>query len=119
MKRSIVSGLVVLSLISFSSCVKKTDCGATVICTDQNGSPVANAKVKLFATVKPSPSTTVIADVKADGVTDADGKVKFVFKLPAIFDINATYAVNGSTLSSTGIIKLEEGKRTEKTLTLK
>ena len=74
MKASIAAGLFILSLISFSSCVKKTDCGATVICTDQNGEPMANAKVKLFATVKTSPTNTVIADVKADGVTDADGK---------------------------------------------
>ncbi len=99
------------------SCVKKTDCGATVICTDEYGAPVSNAKVKLFATVKTN-SSTVVADVKADGITDSEGKVKFIFKLPAIFDISATTIVGTKTLSSAGIIKLEEGKNAEKAITL-
>jgi hypothetical protein len=48
--------------------------------------------------------------------------VKFTFKLPAIYDIRATYittTVPTKTLVGTGIIKLEEGKGSDKTVTLK
>src|SRR4051812_47204887 len=115
MKKSLVSSLIISALlIAFTSCTKKTDCGATVICLDDNGAPIANAKVKLFAPVKTPSSSTVIADVKADGITDSEGKVKFIFKLPAIFDIIASTTVGTKTLSSSGIIKLEEGKNAEK-----
>ena len=62
-----------------------------------------------------STNTTKVADVKAAGVTDKDGKVSFIFKLPAIFDINASVGIT----STTALIKLEEGKTTEKTVELK
>jgi hypothetical protein len=103
-----------------TSCDKKTDCNATVVVVDSAGY-VANAKVKLYATVKTTSATQYTADVKAEGITDDAGTVKFTFKLPAIFDIAVTKtASTGSyTYSGTGIIKLEEGKGVEKTVTVK
>ena len=111
----------------FISCDKNTDCTAKVICVDASGAAVQNAAVQLYATVKTTNQNTVVADIKAQGVTDGSRTVSFLFKLPAIYDITAsvTAANTGTfgpatlTLVGTGIIKLEEGKTVEKTVTLR
>jgi hypothetical protein len=76
---------------------------------------MSGVEVRLFANVKTSTNTVKVADVKASGITDQSGKVSFIFKLPAIFDINASVG----TATTTAIIKLEEGKTTDKTVDLK
>jgi hypothetical protein len=131
MKNKVIASYVLLMLsinvFLISSCQKNTDCKATVKCVDANGTAVANAAVQLFATVKTGTTGTVVADVKANGVSDGAGNVSFVFKLPAIYDIVATTtAVNTSTfgpatmtITGNSIIKLEEGKSVDKTVTLK
>jgi len=109
-------------LLTNTSCVKNTDCKATINCVDSLGVPVNNAAVLLYATIKTSSGGTVTADLKANATTDAGGQVKFTFKLPAIYDIRATVILpspSTRTLVGTGIIKLEEGKGAEKTVTLK
>ncbi|MEO6305010.1 MAG: hypothetical protein ABIP51_17745 [Bacteroidia bacterium] len=113
MKNYLATGLVIaLTALIFTNCRKKTDCQADITCQDANGKPVSGAEVKLFANVG---NPKRMADVKANGVTDKDGKVSFVFQLPAIFDVNA--AVGTSTAST--LIKLEEGKKTEKIIEIK
>jgi len=111
--KNIFSLALVTGILVLSACQKKTDCTANIICNDAQGNPVNGVEVRLFATVGTNPKK--IADVKANGVTDKDGKVSFVFKLPAIFDVNAAV---GTTTAST-IIKLEEGKTIEKVIGLK
>lgn len=91
-----------------TGCPKNTECKANIKCQDKNGAPVKGADVLLYANIKPN----VDGDIKAQGVTDSEGKVSFVFKLPAIFDIKASVA----TQTATGLIKLEEGKTSEETL---
>ena len=110
------TGMVFTSL----SCQKKTDCVALVQVVDSTGTVVyPNANVQLYATVKTASGGTVIADVKGNGITDSDGKVKFTFKLPAIYDISGKLAKGTKTLSGISIIKLEEGKTVEKTVTIR
>jgi stress response protein SCP2 len=107
-------------LYTTSSCQKDTDCKATVHCMDSTSKNVDNADVLLYALVKsPDGKTTYTADVKANGTTDADGEVSFVFKLPAIYDVKATKVVGTKTLTGLGIIKLEEGKTVDKDITMK
>jgi hypothetical protein len=101
-------------IVAFSACQKKTNCQANVVCNDAQGKPMNGVEVRLFANVK-SGSTTRVADVKATGITDQNGKVSFVFKLPAIFDVTASV---GTATTST-LIKLEEGKTTEKIVEFK
>lgn len=114
-----ISGLLFVN----TSCQKDTDCKARVICNDSTGTAISNANVFLYAVVKdptdPKGQATFTADVKATGNSDASGQVSFVFKLPAIYDIRATITAGTRTLVGTGIIKLEEGKTVEKTVTLK
>lgn len=120
----LLSGFLISFLIfTNTSCRKVTDCKAVVHCVDSTGVAISGAYVQLYANVKdpndPKGTTTYTGDVKADGTTDGAGQVKFTFKLPAIFDIKATAAVGSKTISGTSIIKLEEGKSVEKTVTLK
>jgi hypothetical protein len=119
----IFAGFLFASLILTStSCEKNTDCKATIRVVDSTGLAVNNAAVYLYATIKTSSGGTVTADVKANATTDSGGEVKFTFKLPAIYDIRATYITTTAptkTLVGTGIIKLEEGKGSNKTVTLK
>lgn len=99
----------------FTDCQKKTDCAAEVICTDINDKPVVGAKVFLYADVKNENKSTVRADLTATGNTDSEGKVSFIFKLPAVYDVSVTAGAQGGK----GLIKLEEGKRTEKIIIVK
>jgi hypothetical protein len=87
---------------------------------DSSNTPLNNAAVMLYAVVKtPTSSITYTADLKANGNTDANGEVKFTFKLPAIYDIQATYTSASRTYTGAGIIKLEEGKNVDKTVSLR
>lgn len=111
-----VIGIMTVLFLTTNSCVKHTDVKATIICVDTTGREISGANVKLFATVKNNNQTKFIADVKAEGISDNEGKISFVFKLPAIFDIKATK--NG--LIGTAIIKVDEpGKEAEKTVILR
>lgn len=117
----LLSGFLISGLVfNFSACKKDTDCKAVVKCVDSVGNAVNNANVLLYAVVKsPDGKTSYTADVTANGNTDSGGEARFTFKLPAIYDIKATLAVGSRTLSGVGIIKLEEGKTTDKTVTMK
>jgi len=110
-----------LSCLFFTntSCNKNTDCIATVNCVDSTGANWSGANVMLYAVVKTANGGTVVADIKANGTTDGDGKAKFTFKLPAIYDIKATSTIGSKTYLGSGIIKLEEGQSSEKTVTLR
>ena len=120
---TLICACFVMAFLVFSntSCEKNTDCKASIKCIDSLGLPVNNAAVLLYATIKTPSGGTVTADVKANATTDAGGEVKFTFKLPAIYDIKATVITSAptKTLIGTGIIKLEEGKGAEKTITIK
>ncbi|MBC7695374.1 MAG: hypothetical protein H7141_08020 [Burkholderiales bacterium] len=105
----------ILGLTFNSSCQKKTDCKLTIKTVDIAGNVVGGATVKLYAKVKTSSGSTVEADLKAEGVSDGAGTSTYTFKLPAILDIKA---VSGASVAI-GIIKLEEGKAVEKSVTLK
>ncbi len=107
-------GLLGLMLMINTSCAKKTDCMASVICKDASGVPVRNAHIELVAYTKTPGQGTITADIRATGITDDNGKVSFTFKLPAIFDIKASQG----NLTGVGIIKLEEGKGVEKAVTI-
>lgn len=103
------------------SCTKDTECKATIKCVmDSTLVPLNNAAVLLYAVVKtPTSTVTYTADLKANGNTDANGEVKFTFKLPAIYDIRATYTSASRSYTGVSIIKLEEGKNVDKTVILK
>ena len=106
--------LLVLGLST--SCEKKTDCKLNITTVDAQGMALSNVKVKVYANVKTASGSTVEADLKAEGVSDGSGTSTYTFKLPAILDIRAA---GTNSMTGTGIIKLEEGKTVEKTITVK
>lgn len=108
-----------LTLALNTSCQKKTDCKLTIKTVDAAGFPVAGAAVKLYANVKTSSGATVEADLKTEGVSDSGGSSSYTFKLPAILDVKAVATTGTVSISAVAIVKLEEGKTVEKTLTLK
>jgi len=119
-----VTGFLILSFVLFiGSCKKETDCKAVVKCVNTSGVPVSGASVYLYAPVKTysgSSTVTYTGDVTASGTTDAGGSVSFTFKLPATFNIRAKASVDTVPISSDeAVIKLEEGKTIDKTITLK
>jgi hypothetical protein len=106
-------------ILTGTSCKKNDDCIATVNCVDSVGAGWSGANVQLYAIVRTSNGGTVQADLKANADTDGDGKAKFTFKLPAIYDIKATSKKGSKTYVGTGIIKLEAGKTVDQTITLR
>lgn len=102
-----------------TSCEKKTDCKVTIKTIDSAGFGVSNVKVKLYANVKNSTGATVEADLKAEGTSDGSGQTTFTFKLPAILDIKAIGMAGADSLQGVGLVKLEEGKSVEKSVTMK
>ena len=111
--------VVALGFLCFTSCKKNTDCVAVVICNDSTGTGIGGAKVFLYANVKTPNSGTITADLRATGYTDETGRVSFTFKLPAIYDISASVTKSAVTYSALSIIKLEEGKTVDNTVTLR
>lgn len=107
--------LCVGALLLNTSCEKKTDCELTIRTLDSAGNVLPGATVKLYANVKTSSGATVEADLKATGVSDASGISTYTFKLPAILDVTAT---SGSKIGQ-GIVKLEEGNKVQKDVTVK
>ena len=104
-----------ITLVFNSSCQKNTDCKLTILTKDSIGNALSGATVKLYANVKTSTGATVEADLKATGVSDGGGSSTYTFKLPAILDVKVVLG------SKTGIeiVKLEEGKKVDKTITVK
>ena len=101
------------------SCQKDTTCVASIKCVDSAGNGVGNSFVMLYALVKSADGKRVdTADLRTSGTTDADGAIKFNFKLPAIYDIYAVKYINGKKFYGPSVIKLEEGQTVEKSVTM-
>ncbi len=105
--------------MGLSSCQKDTSCIASIKCVDSAGNAVGNSYVMLYALVKSADGKRVdTADLRTNGTSDADGAIKFTFKLPAIYDIYATKYIGGKKFSGLSVIKLEEGQTVEKSVSM-
>lgn len=106
---------VLITVILFSCKPKSPACVITV--KDKDGvTAMPGVQVDLFATVQTA-SGPQVADLRANGVTDKEGKIYFSFKNPCVMDIKATVSNCSSTYcSGAGIVKLEDGKTNQKTV---
>ena len=133
MKRAVIALLGILiisgvSLLTFSSCDKDTDCKLKVqVVRKGDGKAIQGAKV----TVSKGPSTK-----RAEGRTDASGIFEATFAAPAIFDVEAmielyedvtetdTLGVTTTTTEKVGeciertSVRLKDGEEVETTLKL-
>lgn len=101
--------------LGLGSCSKETACIASVRCIDSAGNGVSDVYVMLYALVKSADGKSIdTADIRTNGTTDAEGKVKFTFKLPAIYDINAVKYIGSKKFTANSVISLQEGQTVEK-----
>jgi hypothetical protein len=114
--------LLTSSTLIFSSCKKDEETIATVLVLDVDGKPVPGAEVRLFAT--PSEPCVGCGEIRFDTtqVSNGTGKVTFDFSDyyesgQAGFAVLNIEAIKGS-LTGSGIIKVEEKKTNEESITI-
>ncbi|TND10455.1 MAG: hypothetical protein FD123_97 [Bacteroidetes bacterium] len=105
--------IIALVVLLSTGCKKDTECDATITVVDINGVPVPGALVKLTAVGQNGPG-----DVVDQQNTDAFGKTHHTFKLPAIFNIEATTTSPPKTNNNADVLRLEIGETVEKTVTI-
>ena len=99
-----------------TSCKKESQCDALITVLDTVGNPVVGATVKLDCNGCPPPQSGSTNTLQTDQqTTDASGRAAFAFKYEAVLDITVTHPTH---LTATGILKLEAGKTTDKTITM-
>ncbi len=115
-KRLAAIGVVACFFAPVSACKEKAPPTGVVIALDSAGTAISGATVKLT-----SRGDRGDGILKATGTTDGSGKAHFdEFTLPAILNVTCSKVkAVGDTLKGTGILKLEEDKETEATITLK
>jgi len=121
MNQLIKTGILSITALLFlgnASCSKKDEtCTAVIRVVRASGALVSGAKVKLTSNEAVSNSGGgELADyLPATKLTDGSGTVTFVFKYPAILDVEVSHVSFGS---SSDLIKLEVGESVSKTITL-
>ncbi len=117
----VVAVLMLATTLIFTDCKGPQKCKGVVTVYDSAGViPQANVNVKFYAEVTNPSGGTSVADLKYEGNTDSQGRIEITLDLPAILDIDAQ-KLSGcvtSTCKGVGIIKLEEGKTTDKKVNL-
>lgn len=111
----IICCLVLVGLISNSSCKKTKDCEAVVTVVDTLGRAVAGAKVVLRQDSVVNPQTGVRADIFDEEFTTSNGEAIFKFKWEAVLNVEVT----SLTLSAKDYIRLEQSETVRKTVTVK
>jgi hypothetical protein len=107
--KSVILTLTIIGILSlFSTCKKETECGSVITVKLQSDTNVivANATVKIHK-----------EDVYVEGVSDANGQFRHIFKLEAILDIDAKVAgTPPDTLYGQSVIRLKPGKTVYKSV---
>lgn len=114
--------LVVCLLFAINSCKKDKQTIATITVVNDQGTPVPGASVRLYAVPSETPPPPNALRFDTTQVTNGTGKVSFDFSDFykkgqagfAVLDVAASKGVD----SGEGIIKIEEEKTTEETITI-
>lgn len=116
LSKSSFIGALLATVLLFSCKPKPPACVITV--KDKAGiKALSGVRVDLSATVQTASGLPQVADLKANGITDKDGKIYFTFKNPCVMDIKATVQnCSGTYCSGSGIVKLEDDKTNQKTV---
>ena len=99
--------LIVVCAFAATGCNKEGETAAVITITTDDNKPVSGAKVYLHADGVSGPG-----DFDTTQTTDASGVTKFIFKLEAIYTIEATK----DTLFGVGSVRLEKGNTVEETV---
>jgi len=114
--------MVVGLIIAVNGCKKDKHTIATITVVNEDGEPVPGASVQLYAVPSETPPPPNAIRFDTTQVTNGTGKVSFDFSEFykkgqagfAVLDIKATKGIQ----SGEGIIKIEEEKTTEETITI-
>lgn len=114
--------MVVALAITISGCKKDRQTIATITVVNSDGEPVPGASVQLYAVPSETPPPPNAIRFDTTQVTNGTGKVSFDFSEFykkgqagfAVLDIKAEKGIQ----SGEGIIKIEEEKTTEETITI-
>ena len=112
-------GIVFLLIFNFSNCRKKEKtANAKITVTDTLNKPVRNATILLHA--RDAYPKKGAKDLEQTGTSDASGMAEFVYKLEAVWSIDASI-VKGTdtTLFGKGTVRLVMGETVEKTVIMK
>jgi hypothetical protein len=114
--------MVLALIVAINGCKKDKHTIATITVVNDEGEPVPGASVQLYAVPSETPPPPNVIRFDTTQVTNGTGKVSFDFsefykKGQAGFAVLDIKASKGS-LSGEGIIKIEEEKTTEETITI-
>lgn len=114
--------LMVGLFFAINSCKKDKQTIATITVVNDEGTPVPGATVRLFAVSSETPPPPNVIRFDTTQVTNGTGKVSFDFsdfykKGQAGFAVLDVEASKGAD-NGEGIIKIEEEKTTEETITI-
>lgn len=106
-KLIILLSVIIAFIIIFSTCKKDQDMPVVITVKMQSDTnivvPVANVTIKK-------------GEITIEGVTDANGQFRHIYKLEAIFDVFAYKITAIDTLSGATIIRLKPGETVYKTV---
>jgi hypothetical protein len=114
-----------VAIVMVSSCARPEQPRAVVIVTDEEGKTLSGAIVKLECTPAQNAPNQFKCREEVDfgSETDANGRVEFQLKLPAVLRAQAAWAGKNDTgayvlLEGDGFIEFKEDEITEETIIL-
>ena len=117
-KSAFILSLATFTLGNFSCKEEDLTCTAVIKVVRSIGGPAPSARVVItsnYGATQPDSLDESLLPPDNTKITDANGEVTYTFKYPAILDIQVTHISYGS---AEDLIKLEEGKTVNKTVTL-
>jgi len=114
-KSALISFLIAVFIISFSSCEKAKDTIGIIIVKDSNGNTVSQATVVLHqdGAISQQGSATN-PDLRKTDKTDANGRAEFTYDLEAIFKVDVEKIDGNNIYSGSNIIRLLKEKTVTK-----
>ncbi len=103
-----LSGLFFLT----TSCKKTEPCEAVITVVNEQGQPVAGARVVLRQDSVVNPQTGIRADIFDEEFTTSSGEAFFEFKWEAVLNVEAEF----DTLNARDYIRLEQSETVRKTV---
>jgi hypothetical protein len=106
-----LSGLFFLT----TSCKKTEPCEAVITVVNEQGQPVAGARVVLRQDSVVNPQTGIRADIFDEEFTTSSGEAFFEFKWEAVLNVEAEF----DTLNARDYIRLEQSETVRKTVVVR
>jgi len=105
--KTVILGILALSITTLSSCQKAKDTIGVIIVKDAYGNYVSGATVVLHQDGATSPQgETTLPELRKTDITDANGRAEFTYELEAIFQVDVQKTDGNNTYTGSNIIRL-------------